>query len=60
MMTSLHRIAMTQSRCHQPAKDLITRRKAGGNGGMEALRVLKQRLSDVVYQTLHADCTLTG
>jgi transposase len=52
---ALHRIAMTQARCHQPAKDLITRRKAGGDGGLEALRVLKRRLSDVIYQALRAD-----
>lgn len=29
--------------------------KAGGDGGLEALRVLKRRLSDVVYQALRAD-----
>jgi hypothetical protein len=57
---ALHRIAMTQARCHQPAKDLITRRRAGGDGGLEALRVLKRRLSDVVYQALRMDCAPTG
>jgi transposase len=57
---ALHRIAMTQARCHPPAKDLITRRKAGGDGGLEALRVLKRRLSDVVYQALRADGRPTG
>jgi transposase len=57
---ALHRIAMTQARCHQPAKDLITRRKADGDGGLEALRVLKRRLSDVVYQALRTDCTPTS
>ena len=29
---------------------MIERRRAGGDGGMEALRVLKRRLSDVVYK----------
>jgi transposase len=57
---ALHRIAMTQARCHQPAKDLISRRKAGGDGGLEALRVLKRRLSDVVYQALRTDRTPAG
>jgi transposase len=57
---ALHRIAMTQVRCHPPAKDLVTRRKAGGDGGLEALRVLKRRLSDVVYQALRTDSALTG
>ncbi|GAB1688658.1 IS110 family transposase [Krasilnikovia sp. M28-CT-15] len=52
---ALHRIAMTQARCHLPAQELIARRKAGGDGGMEALRVLKRRLSDVIYQALRAD-----
>jgi transposase len=57
---ALHRIAMTQARCHQPAKDLITRRKAGGDGGLEALRVLKRRLSDVIYQALRADAATSS
>ena len=52
---ALHRIAMTQARCHPPAKQLITRRKADGDGGLEALRVLKRRLSDVIYRALLAD-----
>ena len=34
---------------------MITRRKAQGDGGREALRVLKRRLSDVVYRALNAD-----
>ncbi len=54
---ALHRIAMTQARCHPPARELITRRKADGDGGLEALRILKRRLSDVVYQALRADVT---
>ncbi|MPZ24983.1 MAG: IS110 family transposase, partial [Micromonosporaceae bacterium] len=29
--------------------------RAGGDGGLEALRVLKRRLSDVIYQALRAD-----
>jgi transposase len=42
---ALHRIALTQARCHPEAKTMIARRKANGDGGMEALRVLKRRLS---------------
>jgi transposase len=45
---ALHRIAMTQARMHPPACELLARRKANGDGGMEALRILKRRLSDVV------------
>jgi transposase len=52
---ALHRIAMTQARCHPPARELLARRKADGDGGLEALRVLKRRLSDVVFQALRAD-----
>jgi transposase len=43
--TALHRIAMTQARIHPPARELLQRRQLDGDGGMEALRVLKRRLS---------------
>lgn len=52
---AIHRIALTQARCHPGARELLARRKAGGDGGMEALRVLKRRLSDVVYRALVID-----
>lgn len=52
---ALHRIAMTQARMHPPARELLTRRKTNGDGGMEALRVLKRRLSDVVYRAMLID-----
>lgn len=52
---ALHRIALTQTRHHPGAQALITRRRANGDGGLEALRVLKRRLSDVVYRALHTD-----
>ena len=51
---ALHRIALTQAHWHQPAKDMIIRRKAAGDSGLEALRILKRRLSDVVYAALRA------
>ncbi|WP_342661337.1 IS110 family transposase [Rhodococcus ruber] len=35
---ALHRIALTQARCHADARALLARRKADGDGGMEALR----------------------
>ena len=54
---ALHRIAITQIRVHQPAKQLYARRRANGDGGLEALRVLKRRLSDVVFRALIADHT---
>ena len=49
---ALHRIALTQARWHPPAKGMIERRKSVGNSGREALRVLKRRLSDAVFQAL--------
>ncbi len=56
---ALHRMALTQAHWHPDAKALIARRKAAGDGGMEALRVLKRRLSDVVYRALLADARET-
>lgn len=53
----LHRIALTQARCHPGAQALIARRRANGDGGLEALRILKRRLSDVVYRALKADAS---
>ncbi len=47
---ALHRTAITQARWHPEARALLARRKAGGDGGLEAIRVLKRRLSDIVYR----------
>jgi transposase len=52
---ALYRIALTQSQWHPDAKALIARRKAQRDSPREALRVLKRRLSDVVYRALKAD-----
>jgi transposase len=52
---ALYRIALTQSRWHPGAKELLARRRAVGDSRREALRVLKRRLSDVVYRALLAD-----
>ncbi|WP_020499809.1 IS110 family transposase [Sciscionella marina] len=40
-----HQIAHTQAHWHPDARAMIARRKANGNGGLEALRILKRRLS---------------
>lgn len=55
---ALYRIALTQSQWHPAAKLLLARRKAQGDSKREALRVLKRRLSDVVYRALRADMEL--
>jgi len=52
---AIYRIALTQSHWHPEAKVMMARRKAQGDSGREALRVLKRRLSDVVYRALKAD-----
>jgi transposase len=55
---AIHRIAVTQKRCHEGAKAYIERRMANGNTKTEALRALKRRLSDVVYRALLADAAI--
>ncbi|CAN5302019.1 IS110 family transposase [soil metagenome] len=52
---AIHRIAITQKRCHEPAKAYLDRRTANNNTKTEALRALKRKLSDVVYRALVAD-----
>lgn len=54
---SVHRIAVTQMRCHDDAVAYLERRRAHGNTKSEALRALKRRLSDIVYRALLADAT---
>jgi transposase len=56
---ALYRIALTQSQWHPPAKTMIARRKATGDSNREALRVLKRRLSDIVYRAQLADTHAT-
>lgn len=52
---ALYRIALTQARCHPGARALLERRRTQGDGTREAFRVLRRRLSDVVYRALQAD-----
>ena len=49
---AIHRIAVTQLRTHPPARQLIAAQIDRGKTKREALRVLKRRLSDVVYRTM--------
>ncbi|MFC4129944.1 hypothetical protein ACFOZ4_04935, partial [Hamadaea flava] len=44
---------------YPPGRQLYERRLANGNTRREALRVLKRRLSDVVYRCLKADATIS-
>jgi len=54
---AIHRIAVTQMRCHPPAQAYLKARIAAGDTKTEALRALKRRLSDIVYRALLADGT---
>lgn len=53
---AIHRIAITQMRCHDDAINYLERRMTQDHKTKtEALRGLKRRLSDVVYRALLAD-----
>jgi transposase len=55
---AIHRIAITQARCHEDAIAYLERRITDPhyqNTKTEARRALKRRLSDVVYRALLAD-----
>lgn len=52
---AVHRVAITQVQRHQPARDLFTRRRTGGDTKAGAYRVLKRHLIDVIYRAMHAD-----
>jgi transposase len=54
---AIHRIAVTQKRCHPAAQAYLANRMAAGDTATEALRVLKRRISDAVYRMLLADET---
>ena len=56
---AIHRMAVTQQRCHDDARAYVARRMANGNTKTEAVRALKRKLSDVVYRTLLADANAT-
>jgi len=49
---ALHRIAITQGRIHQPAREYLARRQAEGKTRKEALRALKRHLARRVFRIL--------
>ena len=51
----MHLIAVTQIAHDTPGRDYYQRKRAEGHRDKEALRALKRRISDAVYQHLHAD-----
>lgn len=49
---AVHRIAVTQSRVHVPAKEFLARKRAEGKSTREALRCLKRHLIRKVWRLL--------
>jgi transposase len=50
--TAVHRIAITQIRIHQPAKDYLAKKRAEGKTKTEAIRALKRHITRVVFKTM--------
>lgn len=50
--TALHRIAVTQSRVHEPARLFMAKKMNEGKGKREALRCLKRHLVRSIFRTL--------
>jgi transposase len=49
---ALHRIAVTQGRCHAPARAFLAKKQAEGKTRIEALRCLKRHLARRVWKLL--------
>jgi transposase len=49
---AVHRIAVTQLRVHDPAKDYVRRKRAEGKTKTEAIRALKRHITRVVFKTM--------
>ena len=49
---AIHRIAVTQLRIHEPAKDFMAKKRSEGKTKTEALRALKRHLTRVVFKTM--------
>jgi transposase len=49
---AMHRIAVTQLRIHQPARDYMAKKRSEGKSKTEALRALKRHLTRVVFKTM--------
>jgi transposase len=56
---AIHRIAVTQKRCHPDAQAYLKTQVAAGHTDTEALRALKRKISDTVYRRLLADTAAT-
>lgn len=52
---AVHRIAITQARIHQPAREYLERRIAEGKTDREARRCLKRHLVNVIFRALNGE-----
>jgi len=52
---AFHRIAVTQIRCHPPARDYVERKMSEGKTKREAIRCLKRQLVRVVFTTMRSE-----
>jgi transposase len=52
---ALYIVALTQVRCHPPARAFIERKRAEGHSWSEAVRCLKRHLADTVYSAMLRD-----
>lgn len=58
---AIHRVAITQIRCHPDAQDFINRRmERPGATRARVIRALKRRLSDVIYRALLTDAATSA
>lgn len=60
MNWALHMIAVTQARGVGPGRDYLDKQHARGKDKVAALRLLRRRLSDVVFTALRADQATTA
>jgi transposase len=51
---ALHRIAVTQLRVHEPARNYVAKKRSEGMSKTESIRALKRHLSRVVFKTMMA------
>ena len=49
---AIHRIAVTQLRIHEPAKDYVAKKRAEGKTKPEAIRALKRHITRTVFKTM--------
>jgi len=49
---AMHRIAVTQLRVHEPARDHLATKRAEGKTKTEAIRALKRHITRVVFKTM--------